>query len=123
MNLGSKTFKYFNYPFYSMEYKVKDINLAEQGLKKIEWAEAHMPVLMKIRERFKDSRPFSGMKIACCLHVTKETAVLMRTFQTAGAEVLLCGSNPLSTQDDAAAQMAKDGIKVFAWRGNNDDYS
>lgn len=105
-----------------MDYKIKDINLAEQGKKKIEWAEAHMPVLMKIKERFKDSKPFKGLKIACCLHVTKETAVLMRTFKAAGAEVLLCGSNPLSTQDDAAAQMAKDGIGVFAWKANHDEY-
>ncbi len=107
----------------SDEYKVKDISLAEQGRLKIEWAERHMPVLMKIREEFSKTKPLTGMRIAACLHVTKETAVLMRTLKAGGADVALCGSNPLSTQDDVAAALAKDGIKIFAWRGlSNEDY-
>lgn len=105
------------------DYKVKDISLAEQGRLKIEWAERHMPVLMKIRKEFETTRPLDGVRIAACLHVTKETAVLMRTLRTGDADAVLCGSNPLSTQDDVAAALAKDGIKTFAWRGlDNEEY-
>ncbi len=100
-----------------MEYKVKDINLAEKGLKLIEWAEAHMPVLLKIRERFEKEKPLKGITIGACLHVTKETAVLVRTLRAGGAEVALCASNPLSTQDEVAAALASEGVHVFAWRG------
>ncbi len=96
--------------------KIKDITLAPQGLQKIEWAEASMPVLMEIRRRFEKEKPLKGIRIAACLHVTKETAVLMRTLKAGGAEVALCGSNPLSTQDDVAAGLSKD-VPVFAWRG------
>ncbi|MCX6820848.1 MAG: adenosylhomocysteinase [Candidatus Aenigmarchaeota archaeon] len=104
-------------------YRVKDIGLAGQGGLKIEWAERHMPVLMRIRREFEASKPLSGVRIAACLHVTKETAVLMRTLKAGGAEVALCGSNPLSTQDDVAAALAAEDIKVFAWRGvTNDEY-
>jgi adenosylhomocysteinase len=103
--------------------KVKDIKLADDGRMKIEWAENHMPVLMKIREEFAKEKPLKGLTIAACLHVTKETAVLMRTLRDGGANVGLCGSNPLSTQDDIAAALAEEGINVFAWRGvNNDEY-
>ncbi len=76
-----------------------------------------MPVLMKIRERFSKEKPLRGIRIAACLHVTKETAVLMETLRDGGAEVALCGSNPLSTQDDVAAALAREGVSVFAWRG------
>jgi adenosylhomocysteinase len=103
--------------------KVKDPNLAGEGRMKIEWAESHMPALMKIREQFAKEKPLKGLTIAACLHVTKETAVLMRTLKDGGAVVGLCGSNPLSTQDDIAAALAEDGINVFAWRGvNNEEY-
>jgi len=100
-----------------MGHKVKDIKLASSGKLKIEWAEAHMPVLVRIRDRFKKTKPFKGIKIGACLHVTKETAVLMKTLKSGGAEIALAASNPLSTQDDVAAALVKEGISVFAWRG------
>lgn len=104
-------------------FKVKDINLAKKGKLKIEWAEQNMPVLLQIREKFLREKPLKNLKIGCCLHVTKETAVLMKTLKAGGAEVALCGSNPLSTQDDIAAALAKEGIEVFAWRGlTNKEY-
>jgi adenosylhomocysteinase len=97
--------------------KVADLSLAEQGRKKIDWAEAHMPVMMALREKYGKEKPLKGMKIAGCLHVTKETAVLVRTFLAAGAEVSWSGCNPLSTQDDIAAALAADGISIYAWHG------
>lgn len=104
-------------------YKVKDLSLADSGRLKIEWAENHMPVLMKIRKEFEKTKPFEGIVIGACLHNTKETAALVRTLSAGGATVALCGSNPLSTQDDVAAALAKEGIHVFAWRGQtNEDY-
>ncbi len=102
-----------------MEYKVKDINLAEEGRKKIDWAETRMPVLMALRERFSKTQPLKGMRVAGCLHVTKETAVLVETIVAAGAEVAWSGCNPLSTKDDVAAALAANGISVFAWYGMN----
>ena len=99
------------------DYKVKDVGLADQGELLIEWAKAHMPVLSLIHERFEEERPLEGVKLGACLHATKETAVLVRTLEAGGAEVLLCGSNPLSTQDEVVAALAKTGTKVFAWRG------
>jgi adenosylhomocysteinase len=104
-----------------MDYKVKDISLSEQGLLKIEWAEKHMPVLMRIRKEFEKTKPFKGLTIGACLHVTKETAVLAKTLKAGGATVALCGSNPLSTQDDVAAALAKEGINLFAWRGQSSE--
>jgi adenosylhomocysteinase len=110
-------------PAASQNFKVKDMSLAEQGKLKIEYAEGYMPVLMRIRKEFEASKPLKGIRVAAVLHVTKETAVLMRTLKAAGADVALAGSNPLSTQDDVAAALAKDGIKVYAWRGtNNEEY-
>ncbi|MFH0734527.1 MAG: adenosylhomocysteinase [bacterium] len=100
-------------------YKVKDIKLADQGRMKIEWAESRMPVMMKLREMYKKSQPLKGYKIAGCLHVTKETAVLIETLQIAGAKVSWSGCNPLSTQDDIAAALAKNGIEIYAWHGQN----
>ena len=99
------------------DYKVKDLGLAEKGDLLIEWASRHMPVLNKIRERFEKEKPLKGLRIGACLHVTKETAILVKALQAGGAEVALCGSNPLSTQDEVAASLAKLGIHVYAWRG------
>ena len=90
-----------------MNYDVKDLSLAEAGKARIEWAEADMPVLTSIRERFAAERPFEGMRVAACMHVTTETANLMRAFVAGGAEIALCASNPLSTQDDVAAALVK----------------
>ena len=98
-------------------FKVKDPNLAPKGELLIEWASMHMPVLNKIKERFEREKPLSGLIIGACLHVTKETAVLMETLMAGGAKIALCGSNPLSTQDEVAAALASKGINVYAWRG------
>ncbi len=99
--------------------KVKNLSLAPQGRLKIEWAESRMPVMMKLREEAKKTLPLKGMRIAGCLHVTKETAVLVRTLRAAGAEVSWSGCNPLSTQDDIAAALAEDEVSIFAWHGMN----
>lgn len=105
-----------------MDYDVKDIVLADQGYEKIEWAERRMPVLRIIRERFSKEKPLKGVRISCCLHVTTETANLMRTLKEGGAEVALCASNPLSTQDDVAASIVKHfGIPTFSIKGESDD--
>jgi adenosylhomocysteinase len=90
-----------------MDYDVKDIKLADAGLEKIEWAGRRMPVLGQIAQRFAKKKPLKGVKIACCLHVTSETGNLMKTLKAGGAEVVLCASNPLSTQDDVAAAIVK----------------
>ena len=100
-----------------MKFKVRDLSLAKKGFAKIDWAEAHMPVLLKIRDRFSRDHPLEGIRISASLHVTKETAVLVRTLKKGGAEVVLVPSNPLSTQDDVAAALASEGVYVFAWRG------
>lgn len=97
------------------KFKVRDLSLAEAGRKKIEWAEAHMPVMMALRKKYSETKPLKGMRIAGCIHVTKETAVLVRTFIAAGAEVSWSGCNPLSTQDDIAAALAADGVSIYAW--------
>jgi len=102
-----------------MNYKVADIGLAEQGRLKIDWAESRMPVLRALRERYEKEKPLKGQRIAGCLHVTKETAVLVRTLVAAGAEVCWSGCNPLSTQDDVAAALAEEGIPIYAWHGMN----
>jgi len=99
------------------ESKVKNIALAEQGILWVEYAESRMPVLMGIRKDFEKHKPLKGIRIGACLHVTKETAVLMKTLKAGGAEVALCGSNPLSTQDEVAAAIAAWGVNVYAWRG------
>lgn len=97
--------------------QVKNPGLSAQGRLKIEWAESRMPVLMKLREEAQKTLPLSGVRIAGCLHVTKETAVLVRTLRAAGAEVSWSGCNPLSTQDDIAAALAEEGISIYAWHG------
>lgn len=101
------------------KYKVRDLKLASEGRKKIEWAESRMPVLMALREKYSKTKPLRGYKIAGCLHVTKETAVLIETLKAAGAQVSWSGCNPLSTQDEIAAALAKNGIEIYAWHGQN----
>ena len=106
-----------------MAYEVKDINLADQGLKNIEWAEKQMGALMKVRQRFEAEKPLEGYRIGMALHVTKETAVLVRTLQAGGAEVAITGCNPLSTQDDVAAALAYEDTTVYAYKGETrEDY-
>ena len=100
------------------DYDIKDINLAEGGMRRIDWAEREMPVLRQIRERFEKEKPLKGVRISACLHVTTETANLMRTLQAGGADVVLTASNPLSTQDDVAAALVnRYEIPVFAIKG------
>ena len=107
----------------SDNYEVKDIKLAEQGLMNIEFAESHMGALLKIRERFKEEQPLKDVRIGMALHVTKETAVLVRTLIAGGADVAITGCNPLSAQDDVCAALAKEGVKVWAYKGEtNEDY-
>lgn len=105
-----------------MNYDVKDITLAEQGKLRIEYAEQEMPVLRLVRERFEKEKPLKGITLAACLHVTTETANLARTLKAGGAEVYVCASNPLSTQDDVAASMVEHyGIPTFAIKGEDHD--
>ena len=103
-----------------MDYDVKDLGLADQGILKIEWAERTMPVLRLIKQRFHREKPLQGIRITACLHVTTETANLAKTLKAGGADVRLCASNPLSTQDDVAAALVKhEGIPVFAIKGED----
>lgn len=104
-----------------MEFKVKDLTLADKGNIQIEWASKHMPVVNLIGSEFEKSKPLNGIRIAAVLHVTKETAVLIRTLMRGGAEVWLAASNPMSTQDDVAAALALSGVHVFAWRGETQE--
>ncbi|QQS33087.1 MAG: adenosylhomocysteinase [Acidobacteriota bacterium] len=107
-------------PVTSMEYDIKDINLAPQGKQRIEWADREMPVLRLIRERFEAEKPLTGVKLVACAHITTETANLARTLQAGGAEATLIASNPLSTQDDVAASLVADwGIPVMAIKGES----
>ena len=104
----------------SENYDVKDLDLAEGGRRRIEWAKQEMPVLAEIRERFTKERPLEGLKVAACLHITTETANLMRALQAGGADAVLCASNPLSTQDDVAASLVShDEIPVFGIKGED----
>ena len=103
-----------------MKYDVKDISLANEGQRRIDWAEREMPVLRQIKERFSKQKPLKGMRVAACLHVTTETANLMITLKAGGANVTICASNPLSTQDDVAAALTKKhGIPTFAIKGED----
>src|SRR3989454_1600897 len=103
-------------------YDVKDLALASEGKRRIEWADRQMPVLAAIRDRFEQEQPLSGYRIAACLHVTTETANLMRTLKAGGADVVLCASNPLSTQDDVAAALVEEyDISCFAIKGEDHD--
>jgi adenosylhomocysteinase len=100
-----------------VNHKVADLKLADAGRLRIDWAESRMPVLMALRERAKREQPLKGMRIAGCLHVTKETAVLVRTLVAAGAEISWSGCNPLSTNDEVAAALAAEGLSIYAWHG------
>src|ERR1041384_4708516 len=103
-------------------YDVKDLALAPEGVRRIQWAERQMPVLAAIRERFEQEQPLAGHRIAACLHVTTETANLARTLKAGGADVVLCASNPLSTQDDVAAALVDAyRIAVYAIKGEDND--
>jgi adenosylhomocysteinase len=106
----------------TIRHDVKDLALAPEGASRIEWADRQMPVLAAIRERFAIDQPLAGLRISACLHVTSETANLMRTLKDGGADVVLCASNPLSTQDDAAAALVEEfDISVFAIKGEDND--
>jgi len=103
-------------------YDVKDLALAPEGVARIEWADWQMPVLAAIRERFSDEQPLAGYRISACLHVTSETANLMRALKAGGADIVLCASNPLSTQDDVAAALVEEyDVSVFAIKGEDND--
>jgi adenosylhomocysteinase len=103
-------------------HNVKDLSLAPEGIRRIEWADRQMPVLAAIRERFETEQPLAGYRIAACLHVTSETANLMRALRAGGADIVLCASNPLSTQDDVAAALVEEfDIAVFAIKGEDND--
>lgn len=101
------------------KYKVANLKLADEGEKLMGWAESRIPVLMALREKHRKTKPLKGYRIAGCLHVTKETAVLVKTFAEAGAQVSWSGCNPLSTNDAVAAALAAEGISIFAWHGMN----
>jgi len=105
-----------------MDFDIKDIGLADKGKLRIEWAEQNMPVLRLIRERIRKEKPLKGVRLSACLHVTTETACLVQTLKEAGADVVLCASNPLSTQDDVAASLVRHTeIPVFAIKGEDND--
>src|ERR671927_1633766 len=106
----------------TQRHDVKDLSLAAEGARRIAWADRQMPVLAAIRERFEAEKPLEGYRIAACLHVTTETANLMRTLKAGGADVVLCASNPLSTQDDVAAALVDEfDISTFAIKGEDND--
>ena len=103
-----------------VKHDIKDISLAKKGKLRIEWAAQEMPVLKIISDRFRREKPLKGIRVVACLHVTTETASLMETLKTGGAEIALCASNPLSTQDDVAASLVRNsGISVFAIKGED----
>ena len=104
------------------DFDVHDLGLAEAGRKRIEWADKQMPVLRRLRERFTKEQPLKGQRMGACLHITCETANLLRTLKAGGAEVIACASNPLSTQDDVAAALVDQyGIPTFAIHGEDRD--
>src|SRR3979409_874695 len=103
-------------------HDVKHLSLAPEGVRRIEWADRNMPVLAAIRERFEREQPLAGYRIAACLHVTTETANLARTLKAGGADLVLCASNPLSTQDETAAALVEEyDVAVFAIKGEDND--
>ena len=106
-----------------MNYRIKDPKLAEEGKRKIDWAQVHMPVLLNLKKKLLAKSPLMGVKFAGCLHVTKETGVLIRTLRDLGANLTWCGCNPLSTQDDVAAALVDEGVSIYASRGvSNEQY-
>ncbi len=104
-----------------VESRIKDSRLAPEGRKRVKWAEMHMPVLMRLKNKFIREKPFEDLRVSACLHVTKETGALVRVLKALGAEVFLAASNPLSTQDDVAAFLAEEGIHVVAKRGETSE--
>ena len=100
---------------------IKDINLAPDGYRKLEWVMGYMPVLSHLNREFGQSRPLTGKTVACCLHLEAKTGYLLQTLQKAGARVVACASNPLSTQDDVVAALVDSGITVFAYHGESID--
>jgi adenosylhomocysteinase len=104
------------------KYRINDLDQASDGVDSIAMSESRMPVLGKLKARFSNEQPLAGVTIGACLHVTRETAILVKTLRAGGAKVILCGSNPLSTQDDVAAALVKDGFNVYAWKGNDVEY-
>src|SRR5262245_12789592 len=102
-----------------MTYDIRDIGLADRGQRRITWAARNMPVLRQVTDEFAATRPFAGRRIAAALHVTPETAVLMRALPAGGAQIALCASNPLSTRDDICAALAVDGMAVYAIYGED----
>src|SRR5438105_2280553 len=100
-------------------HDVKDLKLAEKGRGRIEWASRSMPVLASIQERFRKQKPLEGLRVSACLHVASETAHLMQTLQAGGADITICASNPLSTQDDVASALVEEGISTFAIKGED----
>ena len=106
----------------SKKYDIKDIGLAQNGRKRIMWAGQDMPVLRRVRERFEKEKPFQGMRFSACLHVTAETANLIQMLKAGGADVLLCASNPLSTQDDVRLRLVQhEQIPIYAIKGEDND--
>src|SRR6187397_1784258 len=106
----------------TQRHDVKDLGLAPESVQRIAWADRQMPVLAAIRERFESELPLAGYRVSACLHVTTETANLMRTLQAGGADVVICASNPLSTQDGVAAALVEEyGISTFAIKGEDND--
>ena len=103
----------------TQRHDVKDLALAPEGVRRIAWADRQMPVLAAIRERFEREQPLAGHRVSACLHVTTETANLVRTLKAGGADVVLCASNPLSTQDDVAAALVAEGVEVHAVHGED----
>ena len=101
-----------------MNYRIKDPKLAEEGKRKIDWAQVHMPVLLNLKKKLLAKSPLKGVKFAGCLHVTKETGVLIRTLRDLGADLTWCGCNPLSTQDDVAAALVDEGVSIYASRAS-----
>ncbi|MHA1947934.1 MAG: adenosylhomocysteinase, partial [Candidatus Hodarchaeales archaeon] len=97
-------------------YEIKDLSLATVGKKTMDWSASRTPVLQLIRKRFEVEKPLKGVRIGACLHVTKETSQLCEAWLAGGAEVYLCASNPLSTQDEITAALVEKGVKVFAWK-------
>lgn len=104
-----------------MPYDVKNIGLAQEGERSIEWAKQHMPVLEKVRDRFSREKPLENVTVGACLHIEAKTAVLLRTLQEGGGEIAATGSNPLSTDDEVAAALAEMEINIYAWRGESDE--
>ncbi len=104
-----------------MESQIRDISLAPQGKRKLEWVKAHMPLLNNMEERFREEQPFKGMRVAICLHLEAKTGYLAQVIQAGGAEVAVCGSNPLSTQDDVVAALVDSGITAYAWHNTTEE--